>query len=128
MSSAYGLVKFKTTGNIYYCCYNGTSDIMIPFIFTPEECYDEQIDCYCAITYGRELSSNRDWGFPNDVTDLDDIEIYSSYGGGFYWNGTGSESTKMIKDYLDPFEEVWSDITDGTPQWAEEFLTQLDNT
>ena len=128
MSSAFGLVKFKTTGNIYYGCYNGTCDIFLPFIFTAEECYNEQLDCYCAITYGRELNHGRDWAFPDDVNDLDDVEIYSSYGGGFYWHGTGSESVKMIKDYLDPFEEVWPDIIDGTPQWAEEFLIQLDNT
>ena len=128
MSSAFGLVKFKSTGNIYYGCYNGTCDIFLPFIFTAEECYDEELDCYCAITYGRELNRDRDWIFPDDVKDLDEVEIYSDYGGGFYWNGTGSESARMKKKYLDPFEEVWRDINDGTPKWVDDFLARLNNT
>ena len=51
MSASYGLVKFKKTGNVYYCCYEGTSDIMIPMNFLgdishyiempkPEDIYD----------------------------------------------------------------------------------------
>lgn len=125
MSCSFALVKFKKTGNIYYGCYNGTSDIMIPFLCTPQECYDEKLDCYCAITYCRELSYRHEsWKFPEDVTDLDDIEIYSDYGGGFYWSGTGSESIKMIDDFLDPWEAVYEDMKHGVPEWVEEFLKQ----
>lgn len=128
MSASFGLVKFKKTGNIYYGCYEGTTDIMIPYICTPEECYNEERDCYCAITYCRKLSSQQSWRFPDDIADLDDIEIYSDYGGGFYWRGTGSESIKMIKNYLNPFEEVWEDMKYGEPEWVKEFLEHQDNT
>ena len=128
MSASFGLVKFKKTGNVYYGCYEGTSDIMIPFICTPEECYNEETDSYWAITYCRKLSSQHEtWKFPDNVSDLDDIEIYSSYGGGFYWSGTGSESIKMIKNYLNPFEEVWEDMEDGEPEWVEEFYKRRDD-
>ena len=124
MSASFALIKFKTTGNIYYGCYEGTSDILIPFIFTPEECYNKETDCYCAISYGRELNKrhNYSWEFPDNVNDLDDVEIYSDYGGGFYWSGTGSESAKMVKHYLDPFYEMDDDVTDGEPEWVKEFL------
>lgn len=125
MSRAFGLVRFSRTGNIYYCCYNGTCDITIPFLCTSEECYNEKLDCYCAITYCQELSRQHgSWAFPDNVSDLDDIEIYSDYGGGFYWRGTGSESIKMINDYLAPFEECYKDIKDGQPDWVKEFLEQ----
>lgn len=128
MSASFGLVRFKKTGNIYYGCYEGTSDLMLPFICTPEECYDEKIDCYCAITYCRNIEGQYEtWLFPDDVADLDDIEIYSDYGGGFYWNGTGSESVKMIKDYLDPWERCYKNMKDGQPKWVEEFLKHQDS-
>lgn len=128
MSAAFALVKFKKTGNIYYGCYEGSSDIMVPFICTPDECYDEETDCYWAITYCRKLDCQHEtWKFPDNVTDLDDIEIYSDYGGGFYWSGTGSESIRMIKDYLNPWEECYRDMKDGEPDWVKIFLEHLDN-
>lgn len=125
MSASFGLIKFKKTGNIYYGCYDGTSDIMIPFICTPEECYDEKTDSYWAITHCRWLSDHGTWEFPDDVSDLDDIEIYSDYSGGFYWSGTGSESARMIKDYLNPWEAT--EVKDGEPDWVTKFLEDQDN-
>lgn len=125
MSRAFALVKFKRTGNIYYGCYNGTPDIMLPFLCTPQECYDKTLNCYCAITYCQDLARQRDsWKFPDNVTDLDEIEIYSDYGGGFYWPGTGSESIKMINDFLNPWEEVYEKMKDGQPDWVKDFLNK----
>ena len=125
MSASYGLVKFKKTGNVYYCCYEGTSDIMIPFLCTPEECFDKSFDGFCAITYCRELGDKaKTWEFP-EVDDLDDIEIYSDYGGGFYWNGIGSESAKMIKEEINFGEKVY-EYTDGKPLWINDFERELD--
>lgn len=126
MSASFALVKFKSTGNIYYGCYEGTSDILTPFICTPEECYNEKTDCYCAISYCRELRKARVWKFPANIDDLDDVEIYSDYGGGFYWSGTGSESLKMLKGELDPFENCYDDMHDGQPDWVVEFLKRLE--
>ena len=115
-----GLVKFKRTGNIYYACYNGTTDIMLPFICTPKECYDEKLGVYCPIQHCQQRENVN---LPNDIADLDEIEIYSDYGGGFYWKGIGSESIKMIKNYLNPFDELKDeDVTDGKPQWVKDFF------
>lgn len=115
-----GLVKFKRTGNIYYACYNGTTDIMLPFICTPKECYDEKLGFYCPIECCQQ---REDVNLPNDIADLDEIEIYSDYGDGFYWKGIGSESIKMIKNYLNPFDELKDeDVTDGKPQWVKDFF------
>lgn len=126
MSRAFALVKFKKTGNIYYGCYNGTPDILLPFLCTPQECYDETLECYCSIIYCTELSDRNSWEFPDNVKDLDDIEIYSDYGGGFYWSGTGSESVKMVYEFLNPFDEVYPDIKNGQPEWVEKFLKRLE--
>lgn len=126
MSAAYGMVKFKSTGNIYMCCYEGTSDIMIPFIFKPNECIDEE-GCYRAISYGRKLCDGykRSWEFPV-VDDLDECEIYSDYGGGFYWNGTGSESAMMLKEPINFGEDVpYGKYTNGKPEWVTEFWRKV---
>lgn len=120
MSAAFGLVKFLSTGNIYYCCYEGTSDVLNPHICTPEECKIND-DLYNPISYIRNHSRN--WGFP-DVKDIDDVEIYSDYGGGFYWNGIGSESAKMIKSPLMPFEQCYETMMDGKPDWVSKFLNE----
>lgn len=125
MSASFALVKFKSTGNIYFGCYEGTSDILIPYICTPEECYDEKLDCYCSISHCRDLSAqHKTWAYPDNVP-ADEVEIYSDYGGGFYWNGHGSESIKMIKDFLDPWDN-YTTIEDGKPEWVEEFLKSLE--
>jgi hypothetical protein len=127
MSSSFALIRFEKTGNIYYGCYNGTSDILIPFLCTPAECYNPLTDCYCAISYCRDLSKQHDlWRFPDDVSDVDNVEIYSDYGGGFYWHGVGSESAKMVNHPLDPFEECDEDVIDGEPVWVKQFLEELE--
>ena len=128
MSASFALIKFKKTGNIYYGCYEGTSDVILPYICTPEECYDKKLDCYCAITYCRELErhdTDHHWIIFEHPDDLDEVEIYSDYGRGFYWSGTGSEASKMIIRSLAPWDDG-TKITDGIPDWAKEFLEAQD--
>lgn len=125
MSRSYALIRFEKTGNIYMGRYCGTSDILTPYICTPEECYDEKVDCYLSISYCENLSNQHKlWEFP-DVDDLDNVEIYSDYGGGFYWSAVGSESIKMIKNHLDPYEECYEDMKDGQPDWVIDFWKAL---
>ena len=121
MSAATGMVKFKRTGNIYMCCYEGTSDIMIPYIFKPEECFYDGY--YHAISYGRKLGDENNWEMPN-IEDIDDIEIYSDYGNGFYWQGKGSESAKYIISEIN-FGEFVYDYKDGTPKWVTDFWDSI---
>lgn len=122
MSASFVLVKFKRTGNIYYGCYEGTSDVTIPYLCTPEECYIENEQCYRPISYCRHLGDINDWEFHDSVSDLDQVEIYSDYGGGFYWHGKGSESIKMIKENLMPWDNCYEDVQNGIPKWARDFL------
>lgn len=125
MSATWGLVRFNKTGNIYMGCYEGTSDMFRPRICTPEECYDEKIDCYCSIIHCRELSKDGSARiFPDNVEDLDEVEIYADYGDGSYWSGTGSESLKMLKTGINPYDEGL-DETDGMPDWVIEFCKKI---
>lgn len=127
MSASWALIKFKRTGNIYMGCYEGTSDIMNPYICTPEECWDEKWEAFCSIDTCRKLARGRSYAFPDDVPDLDDVQVYSDYGGGFYWDAVGSESIKMIKNPLDGLCELDFDkITDGKPDWVSEFEKKLE--
>lgn len=126
MSAAIALIRFNKTGNVYYGDYEGTSDILSPFICTPKECYDEKLDCYDPIGFCRKMNSTCSWIFPSNVTDLDDVEIYSDYGGGFYWTGAGSESIKMLKEYLNPWEECSKAIRDGKPEWFKGYVNEFE--
>lgn len=126
MSASLAMIKFKKTGNIYFGCYEGTSDLLLPYICTPEECYNEKHDCYCALTYCRELFNrnlHNSWIISDDTSDVDEVEIYSDYGGGFYWSSIGSESLKKINGG-DPWE--YGDVTDGVPDWVKEFWEKND--
>ena len=130
MSAEFGLVKFKKTGNIYFCCYEGTSDTLLPFICTAEECYDETSDGYWAITYCRDLRERRrdeSWEIPKDTADLDEVEIYITYGGEWCMPGIGSESLRMVNGILDDdYELDYSLFTRECPSWAKEFLDELE--
>lgn len=121
MSKSVALVKFKKTGNIYYGYYNGTCDVLSPFLCTPQECYNKEYDCYEAISYCNKLNNPKNWEIWKNLTNLDDVEIYSDYGGGFYWNGTGNESERMVKTYIAPFDQFPEDVKDGKPKWVRTF-------
>ena len=105
MSRAMALVKFNKTKNIYWGCYDGTCDIMyaklIPLI-TPNDDYD--------------MDNFRENVPIANHTDVDDIEIYSDYGSGFYWNGKGSETSKCITS---GFAYDIDSYINGIPDWAE---------
>jgi hypothetical protein len=125
MSASWALIKFKKTGNIYWGCYEGTSDTMNPFICTSEECYDERLDCYCSIDTCRDMASRRLWIFPKDAEDLDEVQVYSDYGEE-YWDAIGSETARMIDNPLDEYGELdFGKMTRGKPDWVDEFEKKL---
>lgn len=128
MSASWGLVRFRRTGNVYMGDYEGTSDIFVPFLCTPEECWDEKWECYSSISYARKMvNSGKSWRFPEDVGDIDICDIYADYGGGMWWVGTGSESLKMLKTGIDCLEEgfEWDDGRENRPSWVDEFWVKL---
>lgn len=67
----------------------------------------------------------KNWKIRESLTNLDDIEIYSDYGGGFYWDGTGSESEKVIVTFLVPFDQCPKDIKYGQSEWVKDFLHHI---
>lgn len=120
MSKSYALIRFYKTGNIYYGVYNGTVDTLYFNICTAEDCYDKELDGYYLIHY---LCNKQEDVLPKGAPDLDDVDIYTSYGGGFYWKGRGSESLKMVLEGLSPWEFEYDSVIDGKPDWAERFLS-----
>lgn len=133
MSKSLGLVKFIDTGNIYMGVYDGTSDIFYSRIFTAEECYDKNKDCYNYFSYISDLF-HENWTM-KEPYNLSPVEIYSDYGRGFWWRGLGDENQKLI-DYrsCDP----WGASTDyccnddikilhEVPEWAKNFMEEKFN-
>ena len=111
MSKAIALIKFKKTGNIYYGCYNGISDKMRPRICSLDECFNAEKNAYMVTDYCSEP-------IDNEITDVDDVEIYSSHGDGFYWEGKGCEPAEILIDGLEPLDNPDIEWVDGIPEWA----------
>ncbi len=138
MSRALALVKFNKTGNIYMGVYSGTTDVLYPVILTPEKCINEE-GIYDVFRYVEEAYNHLNTDeMEYDNSEIDDVEIYSDYGGGFYWEGKGVEKHGYIlNDYLAPFDYVTSPlpwynvaddsimVMDGVPKWAEEFMNKI---
>lgn len=127
MSDSFALIRFNKTKNIYYGAYVGTVDLLLPAICLPEECYNKEFDYYNPINYCRKITYNTSNSYRDlsQEEDLDDVEIYSDYGGGFYWFGKGSESLKLIDNFsLDPWRD--SCPNDGIPLWVIEFLNEIE--
>lgn len=138
MSRAIALVKFNKTENIYMGVYDGTVDVLVPVILPPEKCLKDD-GCYHTFdsieeAYNQFNTDDLDY----TDSDIDDVEIYSDYGGGFFWDGKGVEKYGYIlNDYLAPFMRTyhfvpWDDspddsilVVDGKPEWVEEFMDNL---
>lgn len=124
MSRATGLVKFLDTGNIYLGVYKGTSDVFYQRICTPEDCYDRKEKYFAPISYFEELEAlEPNWKQPKDC-ELRPVEIYTDYGGGFFWEGLGNEKLRFVDWNSCPIYYGELDEVDGTPDWAKEFLNK----
>lgn len=122
MSASIAYIRFKSTGNVYYACFENASDVLLPNICTYEECYGVGPIDYCRKTgYVCDLC-------PNTASDLDDVDIYSEYAGGMSWSGQGSESLKLLRgECLDPWEyyRILKYYYNGEPpQWVKDFLAE----
>lgn len=129
MSRALALVKFNRTGNIYMGVYSGTTDILYPVVLTPEKCINEE-GIYDVFRYIEEAYNHLDTDeIEYDNSEIDDIEIYSDYGGGFCWDEKGVERYGYIlNDYLAPWDDSPDDsiiVVDGKPEWVKEFMDNL---
>lgn len=96
MSHSMGKVTLED-GTKYYCEYNGTVDIMLPFLYkTPEEVHNNW--------------RRRDWiNCNNPEHKQTKVKIYSDYGYGFDWDGTICIECMCI---IGPLEPDYNTITD----------------
>ena len=124
MSRAVALVKFEKTGNIYWGCYNGISDSM----------YNQLIPYNETERYpGFDFFETKDIE-ESEITDLDNVEIYSDYGRGFFWSKhcKGSETHKCLVNGRLPFMLIDSEDEDeqiytekGQPDWVKDIFEKL---
>lgn len=137
MSRALALVRFKDSGNIYMGCYSGTSDVMYPYILPPEKCKKSDIGMYDPIGCISEFCNCHTERPIYNESEISDIEIYSDYGGGFFWDGKGVERLGYIcPDYQNPWRTSYGNwwegdpgddilIVDGVPDWAQNFMDNM---
>lgn len=131
MSRSIALIRFKDSGNIYMGVYDGTVDILRNFIFPHEDCYDANEDCYKVFTYSDKIENDENSYTEQDLSYIDyndECEIYSDYGGGFWWNGLGNEDKRLVRSedcficYI-PHNEI--ERCDGCPKWAYEYMKNV---
>ena len=119
MSRAMALIKFRKTGNIYCGCYDGTVDVMYDCFYAWNP--DISVFDYCSKHANDSLEIIKN----NKIDDIDDIEIYSDYGRGFYWDGKGSEKYKIITEGFAPWNDWPNSPTDGQPEWVKNYFMEL---
>ncbi len=102
MSHAGGQVLFPD-GEIMFFEYDGTSDIYIPTLFrTPEE-------LNAAWRKGH-------WGKCHCGKTPEEVQIYTSYGGGWTVPGTACRKCLALSPIPD-YDEVFDKRVDGSPAW-----------
>lgn len=101
MSRAQALVKFKD-GSIFIGCYDGTNDILSPWIISEDDLKKDFNGNEFAFDSKMLESLIADDSRPltNESLDEEDVEIYINYGAGFMWNGTASKTSKSITSEL----------------------------
>lgn len=103
MSRAIGLVKFPN-GNIYISCYDGISDYMYSPLITKTDLTDNYngdlfgwndyvIEDACSETEAALDAARKD-------NSEETVEVYSDYGGGFWWSGKASEKHMCITERI----------------------------
>ena len=132
MSRCLALMRFKDTGTILMGIYSGITDVVYPRMFPCEHFWNDEQQCYFIFEHEYDcLNYNHEHiRLENAV----DVEIYSDYGGGFYWEGRAVEKYGYILPYYQtPFgnnHPFYLDddnsivVYDGIPNWAKEFMTK----
>ena len=99
MSHAVGAVKFSN-GEVFYCEYNGTVDVMKPELYKTRD----------------ELNANwrhKGWkSHSKECHNEEAVEIASSYGYGFSWSGAACKTCLVITDSYDPLDAI-----NKLPEW-----------
>lgn len=95
MSRAGAAVRFLD-GEVKWCLYNGTSDMLIPRLFDDPS---TPWDAYYADRRGLEPVDL--WPEPEGQPEV--VTIYSDYGGGWCWYGLAARN--VVVSPLDPWEE-----------------------
>jgi hypothetical protein len=106
MSNATLKVRF-CDGLILYGQYHGTSDICHPNLF------DSEAEAWAHRR--QEVAGSVALGVPREGTpEPEPVEIYSDYGGGWYWGGKACRKTKRLTANLCGYEG------DELPSWPSE--------
>lgn len=102
MSHAFGAVKFSD-GLILHCEYNGTLDVLLSNLYNTSD----------------EVKANwrkQVWKHHNDRScyKTENVEIATTYGGGFSWKGRACRHCRVIIDNHSPNYDTRSN---GLPDW-----------
>ena len=137
MSRSLALMKFKDTGTILMGIYDGTTDFVCSYMYKPEFFLTDE-GFYSIFSKENEcFKSDEHYNVVVPCythNDVSDVEIYSDYGGGFYWEGRAVEKYGYIlSKYRNPFYGQydryvgeWDGIerSDGIPEWAKKFMKE----
>lgn len=86
MGKAIALVKCKSDNSIWMGIYNGTSDAVERYFKPIGECE----------TFEKILEEVKSKYYARPPFNEEPCEIYSDYGGGFWWNGTFDRNKRTV--------------------------------
>ena len=135
MSRANAYIKFNDTGHLYFGGYNGTVDYMKSniLLITKETVKKYSVSDICLdgirFYYEDEPDDYTREELESMCKNSTDCEIYTDYGGGYYWKAKGYERnpdtfsiiTKNLSPYEDDFYESEDEddtcVIHGEPDW-----------
>ena len=114
MSRATALIRFKD-GTIMHGCYQGTSDVLYPYLITEEKLQQE----YEGSVF-RWNDKCQEFGFEGstqlEIKDEEEVEIYEDYGSGASWKGKASRSKMIVTEGCIRDDADW--YPPVVPEWV----------
>jgi len=93
-------------GTIRYGLYNGTADTVVPaLVSSSDEAWGWVYEAFKA---------NDDAAYPDPYGPVEDVEVYSAYGGGSWWPGRAARNA-VVSPLI--FDEITEAEVDGRPSW-----------
>ena len=107
MSRASLAVRFPD-GLILHGIYRGTTDIACCILYsTSKEAWDRCLS----------KSLDLDRICKHDESACEQVQVYTDYGGGFYWASCACRQCRFITGITMPFDDCLDEMVHGKPDW-----------
>lgn len=115
MSREMALIRFKD-GTIMHGCYDGTCDVLSPYLITEEELNEK----YGGSVFQWDNEQNKFADILYEELDGEEVEIYMDYGSGASWKGKANRDKMIITEGLVLDNVDW--FPPVIPRWVVQYF------